>query len=193
MVILAGRVMICKKCKKYISLGTKCFQCGYENSSELPGKKQAKAYKKTPVLIAVMALFVVVDVVKIIVNIGIFFDIWVLSALLDKFYRLTGLSIRSWVIPKIFEILPISLAKLPYQVFYLIQIPFLLGCIGLLYLCMAKLKKWTFNVYVGLTFWSAIVQLSRYSVVPFILKFLLLTLVYIFDVRRWGKTVSKKD
>lgn len=146
-----------------------------------------KAYKRTPVLIAVMSLFILVDIIRILVNIGDIFDIQVLKELHVNIAVSTGLGIRSWVVPYAFEFLPISFAKLPFYVYCIVQIPFISGYILLLCLCMFKLKKWAFDAYVGFTFCYFIIQISSYTMVSFMLKFLLLFLVYIVDVRRWGK------
>ncbi|MCL2772862.1 MAG: hypothetical protein FWD71_05890 [Oscillospiraceae bacterium] len=184
--------MICRKCGNHITSGTKCFQCGYDNSDGLAAEKQTptKVYKRTPVLIAVMSLFVCIDIMKILVNIGVILNIRVLTALLDNVYHFTGLSIRYWVIPHKFEILPIPIEKMPYQAWIFMQIPFILIGILLSCICIVKLKKWVFEVYTGLTVLSAVIQISRYSIIPFMLKFLLLLVVYIVDVRRWKKLKS---
>ena len=182
--------MICKKCDNPINSGTKCLHCGYDNNDAVTEENPtpAKVYKRTPVLIAVMLLFIAVDIIKILINIGGIFDIQLLKYLNVNIHLSTGLGIRSWVVPYVFEIIPvITFANMPIQVYYIIQIPFILVYILLLCMCMFKLKKWAFNAYVGLMVCYFIIQISSYAMVAFISKFLLLLVVYIVDVKRWSK------
>ena len=155
-----------------------------------------KDYKRSPVLIIVMSLFVLVGLYRIAVNI----------IAVSNYEILTAASYIKYYFPQIPYINP-RFVNLPFQMLPQIRAAINIAEISfgifLLCICMIKLKKWAFKAYVVLTAAEAIMQLisvisdiityKPYMISPislisyymyaFIIKGILLLVVYLFVVK----------
>jgi len=178
-------MMMCRKCESRINTGTKCYQCGHDNSKPLilnPAK--SKKNKKGPVLIAVMSLFILLAVITIAANIGAILRIPELANITLIFPILFG-------IPN--NIFFVNIPFMPYPINPIITIGV---AIFEIFLCISilRLEKKAFKIYVGLIIILSglqlinILSLLAYGIfnlfrmlLAFILKGLLLLVVHMTD------------
>ena len=180
--------MICRKCDNHISTGTKCFQCGYDNGAELTPslEAQAKKYRRSPILVAAVSLFVAVDIFKTTMNIAdALGNRELFLSLIDKsIMNLFIISRHVFYVPMV-----------PNPIYPAIQIAVISIDILLLLACVVKLDKRAFRAYIGLTVLEAIMQipspvLTYMAMIPFILRGVLLLVVYMTDVKRWKSVID---
>ena len=181
--------MICKKCESRLNMGAKCFQCGFDNNSAPIVSAGKVKSKRSPVIIAVMSLFIFLSVIMIAQSIGIIFRIPALANLTFLFTMLTGVSNSIFFIgiPGVHYLVSVIIT-LAVAVFEIVL------CIGIL-----KLEKRAFKMYARLTvariIWQMIVSIrviliwpaSLFTILaPYFLKCLLLFIVYMTDGKDFG-------
>ena len=178
--------MICKKCETRINLGTKCFQCGYDSDELIPSLPVTeKKYKRSPILVASMLIFIGIGVIIILSRIGFVLHI----------IPLINITI---IFPGVFRV-PIitpfvAVSGIPGIIRDLITIAVafldIVLCIFIL-----KLNKRAFKVYVWLVVIGVVLQLVNWIsspimivgiLVPYLLKGLLLLLIHNVDGKHFG-------
>lgn len=185
--------MICRKCETLINSGTKCFQCGLDNNAAPTTATPAKKHKGNPVLISVMALFIVIGIVTILSMAGVILSIAPLAMMKITLFQLLGMLINTFFISipgvnvSILAVITIAVAVLDIAL-----------CIFII-----KLKKQAFKAYVGLTVVTIIIRAFTYLFIipfvpavflgimkPFLVKGVLLFVVYIVDGKRVWEGIS---
>ncbi len=151
-----------------------------------------KLYKRGPVLITVFSLFILIDFIKIIFRITLFF-----TNSTPLIYSFINLSIIY---------LPFSL---PYPIMPILNILVFIFSIILMLNCIMKLNIKAFNIYVILTVIEAFMQLiyaiseiidlisnrigiSIFNFIggkmfPFVIKIVLLIIIYLMEVRHFDQ------
>ncbi|MCL2158471.1 MAG: hypothetical protein FWH48_03595 [Oscillospiraceae bacterium] len=188
--------MICRKCDNKIQNGTKCAQCGYDNSEiAIAAAQNPKPEKKQKplVLIIVSSLFVLLALIKILSRIGAIFGNAALANITTFFPIVLGISnsIFSVDIPGVHYIVPavITMAVAIFEIAL---------CVN-----MFKIKTWVFGAYALLICATGVLRMINdairllsipdaninimgslgYSIFPFFVQGLLLVVVYMIDVK----------
>jgi len=182
--------MICKKCEGRINTGVKCFSCGYDNANPFTDLNAAKKYKRSPVLIGIMSLFIILALVTIISRIGVFAGNPALASFTVIFSILTGVS-NSIFFVYIPGVHYMALAVLTIAV----AVAEIALCVSIL-----KLEKRALKIYsgllIGVTALRLIASINMIMwpvalfrmLMPYLLKILLLFLVYKTDGRHFGSS-----
>ena len=186
--------MICKKCETRVNSGTKCFQCGYDNSNgnnvpAAPVSSVPPAYKRSPVLIASMSLFIIVGIIIILSRIGFIL-------------RITPLTQITAVFPVVFRVSSlmyfVDIPVMPFTIRHMrsfITIAAAALDIALCILMLWKLNKRAFKAYVWLTTIGGFLQLVRWIsfptmiigvLLPYLVKGLLLLIIHNLDGKHFG-------
>ena len=197
-------MMICKKCDHRINTGAKCMHCGYDNSESnktqtqnLEAAKKRKT-RKGPVTIAVMVLFALLGVLTVLSQLGIIAGNGALANLTLFFPYFLGLSnsIFTFAIPGHYLI--VAVVTISVAVFEIVL------CVNIF-----RQNKWAYKAYavviaaggvlrvvsdavrIGAIPEANVVGSVIYSIVPFILKGILLILVYMIDGKHGGIPIDE--
>jgi len=133
--------MICKKCEGRINSGAKCFNCGFDSSQPLVNSAVSKKHKRSPALIGIMSLFIMMSIISIVSTIGGLTGNMALANMTLILVLLTGINN---------SIFFISIPGVPYMIPAVLTIAV---SVLQIYLCVRILclNKRAFKIYAGVT------------------------------------------
>ena len=184
-------MMICRKCESRINSGAKCFQCGHDNNNinltpSLDNPANKNKAKRSPVLVAVMILFIFFSVSILLSYAGVITGVFELTLLLNLLSML-GLNSALYI-------------NLPMHYFILFGITIAAAIFDIV-LCVniLRLKKWAYKTYIWLTAAGCVIRILNNIVVlfmiptvifsilrPFLFKGVLLWAIYMTDGKHLG-------